>query len=128
MTYAVLSEDESDHENGTRLGCSRYAIVKEEWRSDELVVWLRMMDLLACGEKWAGRQVAQPGNGKRRRFHSSLSKDGVAVAGLPENCYDPDWLNTLDQFEREQLQVKPPCNMQFSEEEQRYVLVVPSVR
>ena len=52
MSHAVLSEDESDHEDGTNLGQSRYAIVKEAWRSDELIEWLRTIDLLACGEKW----------------------------------------------------------------------------
>jgi hypothetical protein len=121
MSYAVLSEDESDHENGYNLGRSRYAIVKEPWRSDELIIWLRMMDLLACGEKWGARNVAQQGNSRRARIHSSRWKHGVAVAGLPENCYNPNWLNSLDQIEREHLQAKPPHDMQFSEEEQRYV-------
>lgn len=125
MSHAVLSEDESDHENGHNLGRTRYAIVKEQWRSDDLIVWLRMMDLLAFGEKWAGRNVPQPGNCKRLRVHSSRSKDGVAVAGLPKNCYNPDWLDTLDQFAREDLQVKPPLDMRFSEEERRYVFHCP---
>lgn len=125
MSYAVLSEDESDHENGTNLGRSRYAIVKEPWRSDELIIWLRTIDLLACGEKWAERNVAQQGNSRRLRAHSSRSKHSVAVAGLPKNCYNPDWLNTLDQVEREHLQVKPPFNMKFSDEEQRCVFPCP---
>jgi hypothetical protein len=125
MTHAVLSEDESDHERGNNLGRARYAIVKERWRSDELIIWLRTMDLLACGQKWDQRNVAQQGNNRRVRVHSSRSKDGVAVAGLPENCYDPGWLNTLDHFQREQLRVQPPLNMQFSEEEQRYVFYCP---
>jgi hypothetical protein len=52
MSHAVLSEDESDHEDGTNLGQSHYAIVKEAWCSDKLIKWLRTIDLLACGEKW----------------------------------------------------------------------------
>ena len=121
MSYSALSEDESDHESGTNLGRSRYAIVKEAWRSDELVIWLRTMDLLACGEKWDGRNVAQQGNSRRLRIHSPRSKHGIAVAGLPKNCYNPDWLNALDRHERESLQIKPPQNMQFSEQERRFV-------
>jgi len=124
MSYAVLSEDESDHENGINLGRSCYAIVKEPWRSDELIIWLRTMDLLACDEKWAGRNVARQGNSRRLRVHTSRSKCGVAVAGLPENCYNPDWLKALDQIERDRLQVKPPYNMRFSEVEQKYVFHV----
>ncbi|KAH9022439.1 hypothetical protein EDB85DRAFT_1895253 [Lactarius pseudohatsudake] len=119
MSHAVLSDDESDHENGTNLGQGRYAIVGEVWRSDELIKWLRLMDLLACGEKWDGRNVARQGNSRRLRLHSSRSKDGVAVSGLPENCYNPDWLNSLKRYERELLDVQPPLDMQFSDEERR---------
>ena len=57
-----------------------------------------------------------------------MFKNGVAVTGLPENCYNPNWLNTLDQFEREDLQVKPPYNMKFLEEEQRQVFFLSSVQ
>ncbi len=59
MLHTVLSDDESDHENGTNLGRSHYVIVKEAWCSDELIKWLRLIDLLACGEKWDGRNVAR---------------------------------------------------------------------
>jgi hypothetical protein len=59
MSDAVLSNDESDHENGMNLGRSRYAIVKEAWHSDGLIKWLRTIDLLAFGEKWDARNVAR---------------------------------------------------------------------
>jgi hypothetical protein len=119
MTHTVLSDDESDHDNGTNLGRSRYVIVQEEWRSDELVKWLRMIDLLACGEKWDGRNVARQGNGKRLRTVStpSRSKGGVAVSGLPENCYNPSWLENLRDYERKHLKVTPAIDMRFTEEE-----------
>jgi hypothetical protein len=119
MSHVVLSDDESDHENGGNLGQSRYVIVKEAWRSDELIVWLRMMDLLACGEKWDSRNVARQGNRRRLRVHSTRSKDGVAVSGLPENCYNPGWLKALQPYERKLLNVKPPMDMRFPEEERR---------
>jgi hypothetical protein len=117
MSHAALSDDESDHESGTNLGQGRYAIVREAWRSNEMIIWLRLIDLLACGEKWDGRNVARQGNSRRLRVHSSRLKDGVAVAGLPENCYDPHWLDSLEPYERELLDVQPPLDMQFSDEE-----------
>jgi hypothetical protein len=123
MSHTVLSDDESDHENGTNLGCSRYAIVKEAWRSDDLIKWVRTMDLLAFGEKWDGRNVARRGNGRRLRVHSSRSKDGAAIAGLPENCYNPGWLSTLKEYERKSLNVKPPLDMTFSEKERLCVFL-----
>jgi hypothetical protein len=124
MSYAALSDDDSDHENGAILGHSHYAIVKEAWRSDELIKWLRTIDLLAFGEKWRGRNVAQRGNGRRLRIHSTRSKDGEPVSGLPENCYDRGWLNSLKDFERRHLKQKmrPPLDMTFSEDERSCAL------
>lgn len=122
MSHAVLSDDESDHESGTNLGRGRYAIVKETWRSEEMIIWLRLIDLLACGEKWDGRSVARQGNSRRLRVHSSRLKDGVAVEGLPENCYDSRWLDSLKPYERELLDVQPPLNMELTEEERLCVI------
>ena len=118
MSHAVLSDDESDHENGTNLRHGQYAIVEEAWRSEDLIKWVRTMDLLAFGEKWDGRNVARRGNGRRLRIHSTHSKDGTAIAGLPVNCYNPGWLSSLKEYERKLLQVKPPLDMTFSEKEQ----------
>jgi len=125
MTHRALSDDESDHENGSNLGQSRYAIVIEEWRSDELIIWLRMIDLLACGEKWRERLVAPVGNGRRLRVHSTRSKPGDAVMGLPENCYNPNWLTSLNSLERKLLNVKPTFDMMFTSTERSCAFIVP---
>ena len=125
MSYAALSDDDSDHENGTNLGRSRYAIVNEAWRSDELIKWLRTIDLLAIGEKWRQRVVAQRGNVRRLRIHSTLSKDGLAVSGLPENCYSRSWLDTLNDYERRILNMQPPLDMTFSQDERLCAFVFP---
>lgn len=117
MSHAVLSDDESDHKDGTNVGRSRYAIVKEEWCSNELIKWLRMINLLACGEKWDGRNVARQGNNRCLHIMSTRSKDGVAVWGLPENCYNPSWLKTLKPYERKHLAFAPVIDMTFTEEE-----------
>jgi hypothetical protein len=119
MTHTVLSDKESDHENGTNIGQSHYVIVQEEWRLDKLVKWLQMIDLLACGQKWDGHNVARQGNGKCLHAVStpSCSKGGVAVSGLPENCYNPSWLENLKDYERKHLNVTPAINMRFTEEE-----------
>jgi hypothetical protein len=123
MSRAVLSGDESDHEQGTRLGQSRYSIVNEAWRSNELVVWLRTIDLLACGEKWGGRNIARQGNSRRIRTHSTRSTDGIAISGLPVNCYDPEWLSSLKRYQRDKLDVQPAIDLTFSEEEKQCALI-----
>ncbi|KAI9444399.1 hypothetical protein BJY52DRAFT_1372901, partial [Lactarius psammicola] len=119
MSRAVLSDDESDHEQGTHSGQSHYSIVNEVWRSNELVEWLRTINLLACGEKWGRRHVARQGNSRCIRKHSARSKDGIAISGLPENCYDSVWLNSLERYQRDKLDVQPPADLTFSEEEKR---------
>ncbi|KAH8982252.1 hypothetical protein EDB86DRAFT_3086249 [Lactarius hatsudake] len=119
MSRSALSDDESDHEQGTHGGQSCYSIVNESWRSKELVVWLRTIDLFACGEKWGGRNIARQGNSRRIRLHSTRSKDGIAIAGLPENCYNVKWLNSLKRYQRDKLDVQPPVDLTFSEEEKR---------
>jgi len=91
----VLSDDKSDHEQGTHLGQSHYLIVNEAWRSKEMVTWLRTIDLLTCSEKWGGCNVARQGNSRRIRKHSTHSKDGIVIMGLPQNCYSSEWLNSL---------------------------------
>ncbi|KAH9064933.1 hypothetical protein EDB87DRAFT_1574673 [Lactarius vividus] len=90
MSHAVLSDNKSDHEQGTHRGQSRYSIVNEAWRSKELVVWLRTIDLLACSEKWGGHNVARQ-----------------------------EWLNSLKCYQRDKLDVQPPMDLAFSEEEKR---------
>ena len=125
MTHKALSDDESDHENGSNLGQSRYAIVKEEWCSDNLIIWLRMIDLLACGEKWRKHLVAPVGNGRCLCVHSTRSKPGNAVIGLPKNCYNPDWLKDLNSFERKLLDIKPAFDMTFTSTERSYSFIIP---
>lgn len=117
MSHRVLSDNESDHEKGAHLGQSRYAIVREEWCSDDLIKWLRMIDLLACGEKWDEHNIARQGNAGRLRFVSTRSGRGVAVLGLPENCYSPSWLKTLKGHAKKHLKIMLAIDMSFTEEE-----------
>lgn len=97
-----------------------YAIVKKEWQSDEMIIWLRLIDLLACGEKWDRCSIMQQ-DSRHLCVHSSSLKDGVAIRGLPENCYNPHWLDCLKPCERE-LYVQLPFSMKFTDEEQWCVI------
>jgi len=126
MTHTPLSDDESDHENGSNLGQSRYAIVKEEWRSDEFIIWLCTIDLLACGEKWKGRFVAPVGNSRCIHVYSTCSKPGIAIKGLPENCYNPKWLKSLNSHNRSLLDVKPVFDMKFTPTEKWCIFIIAS--
>jgi hypothetical protein len=123
MLHTALSDDESDHENGTNLGQSHYVIVQEAWRLDELIKWLRLIDLLACGKKWDGRNVARRDNVRHLHVRSTHSKEGVAISGLPENCYNPHWLGSLKDYQRQSLNVQLVIDMTFSKEELSCVIL-----
>ena len=118
MTFVALSNDESNHKNSTNVGQCHYAIVQEEWRLEELIRWLWMINLFACREKWDRCNVARPGNCKRLCIVSTHSKSGEAVHELLENCYNPSWLGALKCYEREDLKVRPAIDMTFTEDEQ----------
>lgn len=91
MTFTVLSDNKSNHKNSTNVRWSHYIIVREEWCSDKLIKWIWMMDLLACGEKWDGYNVARPGNDKHIHVMSTCSKDrvGKAVHDFPRIATTP---------------------------------------
>jgi len=125
MMHKALSDDKSDHESGSNLGQSRYAIIKEEWRSEELIIWLRMIDLLACSEKWRMHLVAPVGNGRHLHVHSTCSKPGNTIIGLPENCYNPNWLKSLNSLERKLLNIKLAINMTFTSTERSCTFIIP---
>ena len=90
MMHAVLSNNKSDHQGGTNVGHSHYIIVQEEWHLDELMKWLRMIDLLACGEKWDGRNVARQGNGRRLCYAQVWYVSGLELL-LYGLGYDTKW-------------------------------------
>jgi hypothetical protein len=43
-----------------------------------------------------------------------VQRHAVPVRGLPLNFYHEDWLNTLDDFEREDLNIQPPSGISFT--------------
>jgi hypothetical protein len=79
MMHTALSDNESNHENGSNLRQGHYVIVKEEWHSDEFTIWLHTMDLLACGKKWRGCFMAPVGNSRHLCIYSTCSKPGEAI-------------------------------------------------
>ena len=123
--HTALSNDESNHKNGSnfRQGC--YVIIKEEWHSDEFIIWLHMMDLLACGEKWRGHFVASIGNSRHLHIYSTHSKPGEAIQGLPANCYNHNWLKSLNSLDCDLLSVKLVLNLKFTSTEQSCIFIVP---
>lgn len=96
-----MSEDESDHENGTRTGTRIYHVKTLFWRAKtpEFLAFLEILDMLYMSTKFKVDGTPRSGNWPRVRVRDGKSPEykSTAVAGLPENFYDADYLARLKQ-------------------------------
>jgi hypothetical protein len=109
-----MSGDESDHANAR--GDKRYIIFQDEWRNPDLVQWIRVLDKVYISTKWNRVGRASKGNWVRARIPTTqrTTRQGIPVAGLPRNFYNPTWLKKLDTFELEDLHVKPAIELKHT--------------
>ena len=91
-------------------GCVRYAVTKLRWRSAAFEYWLRIHDWMWLSTRFHPDGRVKRGPLPRQRHHGSTRREephGAAIAGLPRNCYDADFLDGLDPGEREMLNIQP---------------------
>jgi hypothetical protein len=111
-----MSGDESDHSRGHR----RYVVRKLNWRSDEVTGVLRVLDALALVPHWSNGRP-RPGKFPHARIDSNKVENQDPVRSLPRNFYRPDWLATLDEYERRELNIGKPVELTLSSRVLRYV-------
>ncbi|TFK81047.1 hypothetical protein K466DRAFT_502838, partial [Polyporus arcularius HHB13444] len=106
MTAANMSGDETDGPEVTHPPV--YRIIIADWQSLELRTFLWTLDAkyLAYWAKPPTRRRTG-GNPARHRVKRDNSKtiSGVAPIGLWRNCYNDDWLDTLQDWEIELLEI-----------------------
>ncbi|KAK7025508.1 hypothetical protein VNI00_015942 [Paramarasmius palmivorus] len=102
MKLEINSGDESDPAKHRE-----YHITSPAWRSGELSDYLRYMSALHLEMKYRGNGKYTPGEFPAPRHASDRphTLSDVAPSGLPENWYDPVWLNA-DPARRRALRVK----------------------
>lgn len=85
-----------------------YDIVEARWQSLELKTFLRALDRM-YREDWASPigERASSGSAPRVRRESldPRVEDGIAPIGLWRNCYDAEWLASLQPHEIEHLDI-----------------------
>jgi hypothetical protein len=101
-----MSGDESDHLDGHR----RYVVKKLNWRSDAATQVLRVLDALALVTHWTSDGRPRPGKFPHVRIDSKKVENRDPVCNLPRNFYSEDWLNTLDKYERKELNMGKSIN------------------
>ena len=112
-----MSDDEDAHEDGMRV----YEPGIPHWRSREITLYLRILDLLHLSTKFNAFNIASPGNWPRIRTPSQRTADRSPVALLPQNFYEPVWLETLTKEQTDALQMRPAIPFTHSEKELRSV-------
>ncbi|KAA1478724.1 hypothetical protein DENSPDRAFT_753694, partial [Dentipellis sp. KUC8613] len=81
-----------------------YRVIRARWMSQQLIDFLRHLDVVYR------RHYRNPigahtksGNGPRVRRSPLRTETGHPPPGLWRNCYDSDWLASLDSWERRDL-------------------------
>jgi hypothetical protein len=105
-----MSGDESDHASGHR----RYVVCKLNWRSNEITSVLRVLDALALVFHWTSNGRPKPGKFPHVQIDSDRLEIREPVRNLPRNFYNSDWLNTLDKYERQALNMGKPIELAIS--------------
>ena len=110
-----MSDDEDAHEDGMRV----YESGIPHWRSDEITIYLRILDLLHLSTKFDLFGTAAPGNWPRVRVPSQRVVEKRPVGRLPKNFYNQAWLQTLTAKQQEELDMSPSVRFEHSEEDMK---------
>jgi hypothetical protein len=97
-----MSSDESDHPPGN--GIPVYQVRIKQWRSSKVTEILRACDALHLRMRYGGDWDASPGAWPHLRIPSLKHSTRAAALQLPSNFYSPNWLKSLNEFQRDALQ------------------------
>lgn len=104
----------SDEEDGVKDGVKCYGVIQKEWRSAPLIKFLRTVS--AFGEP---SSTSHRGSRMRYRYQSDRVSLTRAVAGLPINFYDAEWLKRQSAWE---LNINPvEYDLSLPEDVKKYV-------
>ena len=114
-------QGQSDDEDDNYQGVPTALTDKLPWRSTELRTILRLLDYAYIGTKLShdGRLIIR--KVPRCRTAGPSTSSMPAVKGLPQNCYDPEWLAGLHEKALRDLGVRKPVDLSVSLELQRFV-------
>lgn len=99
-----MSSDDSDH--GVATGVPQYRIVRKPWRHPSLAPWLRVFDALHRHSRFRPvRRVTRGAQAHIRLLGNRVDASRAAVPQLCQNAYNPAWLESLNEFDREDLQI-----------------------
>ncbi|KAH9849298.1 hypothetical protein BC628DRAFT_1406433 [Trametes gibbosa] len=101
-----MSSDESSVENDI----THYEILQKRWRHPDLTAWLRAFDAI-----YRKMRVSETNRNSRgaavhwRQVTTRFDNSRAAVPCLPKNAYSQEWLDALQEMDREDLAVHEQC-------------------
>lgn len=99
------SSDESDCDPNSK----RIIVRERNWRSPRIKDIMKRLDDIKPKRTGLGRFIpGNPGRPRERRENGLHVSQDTELRGLPENFYDPIWLNSLSPIQRKGLDIKPP--------------------
>ena len=108
-----MSGDEMDTVHG------RVIPTRLSWRSREVDEWFQHLDALYMSTRYNAegrpKRGAFPTYRQRRNVRPRDEVHGAPVPGLPENFYDSDWLASLAEEDRIDLDVQPAISLEISD-------------
>jgi hypothetical protein len=99
-----MSSDESEYQGD---GTKRFVVLDRGWRSKECGLWLRSIDRESNKLRKGPFERYLPGNIPRQRVDSQRVSTRNPIPFLPKNFYSREWLDSLDDEERELLYIQP---------------------
>ncbi|EGG04110.1 uncharacterized protein MELLADRAFT_65136 [Melampsora larici-populina 98AG31] len=91
----------------------RYEKIGLVWRSEQYSAFLHSIDRLSFKYKAQlhGNRLAAQRFDQCRIPGSKYNHKAAVCCGLPQNCYDPVWFNSLDIDKRAKLKAHPPSEL-----------------
>ncbi|KAI0075730.1 hypothetical protein K474DRAFT_1599278, partial [Panus rudis PR-1116 ss-1] len=112
MTVDGMSDDELDPESGIH---QKWKIIRLLWRSKLLNTLMHDLDGLHNYSRYSLENKMSPGQPPRdRRVSSLVDEKRRAPVGLPEDCYDREWLDSLTPIERTQLRMTKNIGLELN--------------
>jgi hypothetical protein len=113
LPLEAMSGDETDHRGPDR----RYNITTLSWRSPAIRAWMQVLDDLHLSTRFTQGKRTTAGKFPHARVQALGRNErhlDVPVKGLPSNFYNPDWLSSLDDYDRKDLRIQPAVDLTFT--------------
>ena len=93
----------------------RYVITNLPWRAPRVAEFMKVFDKIHLSSRFTSMDRPKRGAFPHRRIPSRrVDHSSKPVPALPINFYERTWLDSLSEFELQELNVQPPFDLSFT--------------